>query len=783
MYNVGHDFAVSALSGIEPTITHDPLDNKRVTQTADDPRRILLKQLPRDRLSSLSFFFAGTNDSRHFFVTAVDIAHQLQSAHPKFNPTQSTSELRALFRNTAVSVVLNDIHPAILARFCIVRLALLQLGQFDKDQLLSNNEAAAALSLVESLYLVGIHPTAHTRLETILDTLLTTSTTPPSSLQPFLHISSNDWQLLYPHFQYWRVKAPSRFSISQMLASRKSNDNDEYMTGMDFKAPDVNMFDLENAPPMKVMMQQLLPSVQVMTDSEVMHMVNEVNDKFGGKFETADELRQWVEFMTTTNAEKLYLNGCIHDLVCFQKMNILLPPPPLMDETLREFVARISKGHLTAMKSRAGKEGLKKAKASILANWKPNITRIDEKWYQFTMQRISSTDNPFDVITNLLASADLFTFPKKPKSFHHWTIEFFHPVAKALTLLTTTLPTRTTPILRIELRPGDMNNVFDQISLLERTTCESKNLPTTFDRIFLSNVPDYTWMLPIFTTTARVLKPYAQSFIQHNMLLANPLYKMMDDYTWCHAGITCEGAERMWGIKHVTGEVYGEDPRWAWVSGGCEMSNLTKDEVEDYIHRVLLSVAVPPIRNAHNIMRENVPMSMAGFMRMLHRLMERGVPRHWISDIVVPLYGGKFVSRCLLREKSPELPPAAAGNGKKVVKRQMDVGKSIRKELRAMLALWSPFLNLALPLTTRPLSPFKVHRYSIKLPLLDNTMPWIMGAAQSSVLGVVIGDFELGADLRDVVKEGGVTLLSAIWWDGEGGVGWCMEGSQLGLLD
>ena len=55
-----------------------------------------------------------------------------------------------------------------------------------------------------------------------------------------------------------------------------------------------------------------------------------------------------------------------------------------------------------------------------------------------------------------------------------------------------------------------------------------------FDRIFLSNVPDYTGVLPVLTELLPCLKPHRAAWLTHRALVAPPLYRDAVHYIHAH---------------------------------------------------------------------------------------------------------------------------------------------------------------------------------------------------------------------------------------------------------
>jgi hypothetical protein len=98
-----------------------------------------------------------------------------------------------------------------------------------------------------------------------------------------------------------------------------------------------------------------------------------------------------------------------------------------------------------------------------------------------------------------------------------------------------------------------------------------------FDRISISNICDYTTLLPSFLTLLPTLKPAApetakdgkertQCTLNHNILLARGMYNNLEDYVKQTVGVGTMGQDEcaaLLGARHCGGELWEGHIHWA----------------------------------------------------------------------------------------------------------------------------------------------------------------------------------------------------------------------------
>ena len=115
--------------------------------------------------------------------------------------------------------------------------------------------------------------------------------------------------------------------------------------------------------------------------------------------------------------------------------------------------------------------------------------------------------------------------PPNPKSLFDWFSWYFHLASKALNNLT-----ENRNCLKFEAYIGDVNDVFSTLSVKAKSKQEESS--SKFDRILLSNIPDYTCMIYVFIECMPMLKKIGYSYINCNVLLNTRLWEDYEHYVY-----------------------------------------------------------------------------------------------------------------------------------------------------------------------------------------------------------------------------------------------------------
>lgn len=94
----------------------------------DRSTALRLAELSAEEMRNVPLFFGGVGDARHVFVTLIDANKQIRSKDALEARERSRGEGKLWRKNLSISMVLNDLKPAVLARDALLLLMLCRLG-------------------------------------------------------------------------------------------------------------------------------------------------------------------------------------------------------------------------------------------------------------------------------------------------------------------------------------------------------------------------------------------------------------------------------------------------------------------------------------------------------------------------------------------------------------------------------------------------------------------------------------------------------------------------------
>ncbi|CEO97084.1 unnamed protein product (mitochondrion) [Plasmodiophora brassicae] len=663
-YPVGHDEATSAMSGAfsdGTSVGGDDPNGLRLRQSvppSEDTRSAMwLSKMDAQQLGDLSFFFGGVGDARHVFTTLMDVQRQMKamtrdgewpaSDHPIW------SELR-------VGVVLNDIAIPVLARNLIILYALWELGAFTIEQAQSLLDAVELAALIHFVYLsVTMPPYLHDRLMTVIDRLMSLTSSPQEVL-PFVRMSTECWNEVKETLRFWRAD-PFVVSTEDMAHSF---------------TPMAAVGDLMSVPDkMNAFVEQ---HKRTLVDRFEPILSPDMLAKFGTIVEKDSFVKQIAASLAATPGAALA--GCIPESTFISLTKGLWPPAVLaeQDHVIGDVIAAMKDHRPGQMK-----ELLENVRQHIYRSWKPNVTLVSREWNEHAGRCMFDHD-PITIVANLF-NVVWMKSPKNPESLFEWSAHFFATVASSVRQL------GTHNCLVYEILPGDMNQAFGMVAT-ESESRRSKGLPVAFDRIFLSNVPDYAGLLPVFIDTAPLLKRTPNSYINCGVMVASCMFHEYGEYACSATAIpSLRDCERYLGVALQSGSLMGFDPRWGHAGGKpllpYDLDDLaTQEDLFEWIVRLVLMIAVPPKRDSGMAVREHYPLNLSYVFRTFERLIAIGYPRHWIASNLTRLLENRVVT---------DTQPLSCSTNRKNGKPARIAMDCFQMELRALAALWQPVLRLA----------------------------------------------------------------------------------------
>ena len=232
----------------------------------------------------------------------------------------------------------------------------------------------------------------------------------------------------------------------------------------------------------------------------------------------------------------------------------------------------------------------------------------------------------------LFVQGGLFTVSPQVTDMADLAAQFFGEVGSSLALLSQEhgagRSADSRPGFSVKLSCGD---VFNALGAAGRAD-------NVFDHIYLSNIPDYTGMLPVFSYGVEALKPHG--IIESKILINTKLWNTSEDYLY-HMGFCDFEEAKNYCQSQFVGDknpfesmVWKKSPKNWWMGGG-PLQN--KAAFVDWLHDVLLNILLPSretdpskIVPSGKAMR---PQSLASFFR-LAMSWRHPLPRIWHAEVV-----------------------------------------------------------------------------------------------------------------------------------------------------
>ena len=697
-YAVGHDIAMSALSGRrprgrnvfrDPKIPHIPVwcetdrdDDKDVEQ-----RLKLTTMMPNER-QNLNFFFGGCGDCRHVYTTLYDLGRQL----PTVQGTPAAIGNR-------VHLLLNDSSPAIIARNAIMLFALYDLARFSRDEVdrRTSSQVVNLLTMLHHGWLSVAVPSYVN--EMILDTINTILARGPRGFpNPSIIISDGSWPAVGRVLVYWKT-----------LISEKSD-----------------VLSQEAIP----QLEHYLAQERQFVDKSEPERVAEIRARLQREFANAfgcfvpnhhqmqqfwDMLDHAVYRIIIMTREKLETLQIYPDLLFFALFGVA---PPAMEylhfhhpETFRIYkemceLCETSVGDLVADTARAMARLVSQAfdLHDVMSDYMMNVTAreplLKPGWQTDPEGAVARTQDPAEWDTPYILSrvfhCAVFQPPKlgRPSMFNlSWSL--WSTAADGVRSLVS--EPRSSCV--VEMIVGDMNDVAHDLSLAAEER-QARNLPTRMLRAFISNVQDYTGLMLPLINLSRVLLPSPKAFIRCNQ---------MYNIHWRDCGHWAKTMLAVSDVNHI-GPVFG-----AWIMPHSRIdfftwlgkqlgqgADLDPALVRTILQRVFIGVAFPPSQQGCSLQDSDKPNrfemhfeNLSVLVELIISLLERGFSRATMSEIVAEMLNDNLH---LTNPRPPQL-------GADVLEPAEVPVRPFLAELSALLILFKPVFDLPMELPNNSLQP------------------------------------------------------------------------------
>ena len=131
----------------------------------------------------------------------------------------------------------------------------------------------------------------------------------------------------------------------------------------------------------------------------------------------------------------------------------------------------------------------------------------------------------------------------------------------------------------------------------------------------------------------------------------------------------------------------GDDPLWRNSEENFEPSMKNRDELTNWMARILLNYSFPGLRSTFVQVKECYFPNMTIFFRTVKFLIELGYPKHWFLQLIEQIESNNLVTLATYPESSP--------NSFKINKSPKKLNlTTILFEFNTIAAIYSPILNI-----------------------------------------------------------------------------------------
>lgn len=205
-----------------------------------------------------------------------------------------------------------------------------------------------------------------------------------------------------------------------------------------------------------------------------------------------------------------------------------------------------------------------------------------------------------------------------------------------------------------------------------------------FDRITLSNVPDYTGLTSVFTSCMPLLNHANHAtLVEFSTRLLSLWYPSIEEYVYGHSLVAVKDLASVYGVRFIQGNqpavdafhwfgpayelvppskpggldaVYDFDRKSSMSCSAFQALQPPRAQIQGFLMQLFVHITQPPARA---MLRANsnhcAPLTLAAFFRVLVHLTDYvRVPQHWISAFVTRLlHGPSTPSSAMLRKLLP----------------------------------------------------------------------------------------------------------------------------------
>ena len=634
----------------------------------------------------ISLLFCGTGDSRNVFLTLLAAAFlPLSKNGPSFK---------------SLHLTLLDLKPAALARTVLIFELMTEYNTLAKTGGNSNNKKDIIMASLAFLYVGHVYPSWVQ--ETIQDTLVTLIN----------RLEGDDDSAL---FSWLYVPQDTRAAILYILKQWHS-----LQTAADSSLHDPG--ELRDA------------AAESLQRSEVQNMM-----RFGpDKIKNQDTPK-----------------GCEDDLELFENLGFVAPPERLLRLKEPELQPLIKKFLATNGTSSAAENALD---SYLDKHWKTNVTLVDADWEaQWKLEGLADGEDepiapnidfsPVAIRRLLVNEAFMSGARARVKGVIGQVGAFFEVIAQSIDMLAANKTSATT----IEMVAAEMTDFMErlQYDLLDyrkegkpapKNGPDPSKFPKRFDRMHLSNIPDYVGGIVSPAVFARPLLKQHQSPAPAAGHRSNLRFIVLLNSTAFHSHEQFQSEYMLmpsaeprisshFGLRrlpHPVDEPFYAEPYIVWELVAQPQQKtpiipwaklMNRGQLEKWLYGFFLKTCLPYPR-PKEIGNSPVysPFNLTIFLRLVARMHEVGYPAHWLSSILSSICSGTITTTARAPRSLVMTPEEVA---KVFSPRKISV-KPWTAEFTTVLGVWRPLLPFGVTTAATP-SAEGVVRCSLAFPILEGT--------------------------------------------------------------
>jgi hypothetical protein len=395
-------------------------------------------------------------------------------------------------------------------------------------------------------------------------------------------------------------------------------------------------------------------------------------------------------------------DGCHEELQYWIVSGLLLPPDDEIPRALKRLLKMPMHG-----------QSATNLKHYIEQNWKPNATLADMNNLNELKQNVFAVHDPFWQASMPYACIRIGNDPENPQKLYDYLAPFFVHTAQAVRGLAGRL--------HVEMMTGDVTVALGRITKQD-VKDRPKHFPQRYNRIHLSNIPDYVGgSLFTYIHVLPLLKDKPSSFALANNCRNAPAFPSIEafnsEYTTVHTDrdlVNLLGAKTISLnkidnilLQTVEGVKYPMPRYHAYQRTQGDLSLCS--EVEHWLYAIFLKIALPASVSEMGSCIYS-PLNLTIFFRLISRLHELGYPAHWLSEVISAILSNQVHTTARFPCTSPL---TVEESDRKHSRMHIDIAPFI-PEFSALTAMWMyelPF-GIAALLSTPKLSSMK--RYTIR---------------------------------------------------------------------